>query len=160
MEMIKDFFKKKGIGFYLIVVSAILALILGIMFFALYQAPNGDGQKNMANGAYGAIPEVIGIFALVGFALEISAILVPEIALIHVGALVCYCISFGKMVYTIADVFAGLYTGIAYEGGNPPLLITWMVMQIVMILASIVAVFMGQDKKAVALEGEEVAENA
>ena len=164
MQVIANYLKKKGVGFYLIVASIVLALILAITFFALYKGDNGNGQKNMANGAYGAIPEVIGIFALIGLALDISAILVPELALIHLGAVVCYAISFGKMAYTIADVIAGIANDIAYEGGNPALLFTWMAMQVLMIVMGIVACFLGQEnknyKEEAGNEYEEVIKNA
>lgn len=141
-----DFLKKKRLGFYFIVADVLLAIILGIIFFATYKGDNGAGQLNMANDAYASIPEIIGLFALLGAMIDISALLVPELPFLHVIALACYGVSFGKEVFTIADVIAGLGTGIAYAGGNPALLLTWTALQVIILGLGIAAVFIGVNK--------------
>ena len=153
-----DFLKKKGVGFYLILADIVLAIVLGIMFYATYKGGNGNGQLNMANDAYANIPEVIGLMAFVGAAFDISALLVPEVSAIHIVALAAYGVSFGKQVFTIADVLAGLGTGIAYAGGNPGLLLTWFAIGLVILVVGIVAAFMGQEKTAAPAAQEEVKE--
>ena len=65
-DTLKDYLKKKRLGFYFIVADIVLAIILGIMFFATYKGDNGNNQLNMANDAYASIPEIIGLFAFLG----------------------------------------------------------------------------------------------
>ena len=95
-DTLKDYLKKKRLGFYFIVADIVLAIILGIMFFATYKGDNGNHQLNMANDAYANIPEIIGLFAFLGAMIDVAAVLVPELPFLHVFALACYGVSFGK----------------------------------------------------------------
>ena len=145
-DTLKDYLKKKRLGFYFIVADIVLAVILGIMFFATYKGDNGNNQLNMANDAYANIPEIIGLFAFLGAMIDVAALLVPELPFLHVFALACYGVSFGKEVFTIADVLAGLGTGIGYAGGNPALLLTWTALQVIILGIGIAAIFIGTEK--------------
>ena len=155
------YLKNKKLGFYFVLADILLAIVLAVVFFATYKAGNGNGQLNMANKAYAAIPEVIGIFAIVGAVVDIAALALPEYSFIHIVALVCYCISLGKEIYTIPDIIVGVANGIAYEGGNFPLNIFWLVLQFLIIGLGIAALFIGfmkEDEEEVAKK-EKIAGN-
>ena len=92
MEMLKKIFKGKKVGFYLMMLDAILALIFGILFLATY-------KSSMANNAVPHTPEVIGICALLCFVIEVVALAMPEHKWIHLGALLAMCFSFMKQIY-------------------------------------------------------------
>jgi hypothetical protein len=46
MNQLKEYLKNKSIGFYIVVCDILLAIVLGIVFFATY-------QNSMANNAAG-----------------------------------------------------------------------------------------------------------
>lgn len=139
----KNYFKNKGIGFYFVLVDIVLAVALAIVFFATYKLGNGNGQLNMANNAYASVPEVIGIFMIVGAVVDLAALVLPEYLPIHYGALICYGISLIKIVFTIPDVIVGKINGIAYEGGNFELNLTWLIIALVILGLGIAVCFVG-----------------
>lgn len=53
MEALKNYFKDKKIGFYLMLADALLGLVFSILFFTTY-------KTSMANNAVPHTPEVIG----------------------------------------------------------------------------------------------------
>ena len=139
----KNYFKNKSVGFYLVLANIVLAVVLAIVFFATYKGDNGNGQLNMANNAYSSVPEVIGIFMIVGAVIDIAVLVLPEYLPIHYAALVCYGVSLIKIIFTIPDVIVGKINGIAYEGGNFELNLFWLILAIVIIGISIAVCFMG-----------------
>lgn len=151
--MMKNLFKNKKIGFYLICLDIVLAVVLAITFLAMYKLGNGNGQSNLANKAYAALPEVIGIFALVGALVDVAALLLPEYGFVHLIAIAMYCISLGKLIYTIPDIIVGVANGVAYEGGNFPLNLFWLILEFLIIGSGIAALFMG----SLSAEDEEAA---
>lgn len=134
--------KNKKIGYYLVMAIAVLALALGIIFFATY-------KDAMANNAWGLVPETIGIFAFAGLALELVVIFLPQYALVHVGALVMFGVSFYKEVITIPNLIADEVNNVHYQGGSLPINIIYIVLQILIIALGIAVTFMGlyQDDK-------------
>ncbi len=128
--------KNKKIGYYLVMANAVLALVLGILFFATY-------KDSMANNAWGMIPETIGIFALAGLALELVVLVLPQYSLVHVGALVMFGLSFYKEVITIPNLIADEVNNVHYQGGSLPTNIVYIVLQILMIAIGIAVSFMG-----------------
>lgn len=128
--------KNKKIGYYLVMANAVLALVLGIFFFATY-------KDSMANNAWGMVPETIGIFALAGLALELVVLVLPQYSLIHVGALVMFGLSFYKEVITIPNLIADEVNNVHYQGGSLPNNIVYIVLQILMIAIGIAVSFMG-----------------
>lgn len=139
----KNYFKNKSIGFYFVLANIVLAVVLAIVFFATYKGDNGNGQLNMANNAYSSVPEVIGIFMIVGAVIDIAVLVLPEYLPIHYAALVCYGVSLVKIIFTIPDVIVGKINGIAYEGGNFELNLFWLILAIVIIAIGIAVCFIG-----------------
>ena len=134
MEMLKKIFKGKKVGFYLMMLDAILALIFGILFLATY-------KTSMANNAVPHTPEVIGICALLCFVIEVVALAMPEHKWIHLGALLAMCFSFMKQIYLFPNLIADQINHVEFQGGNFPLNCVYTVMQIAIITIAIVASF-------------------
>ncbi len=136
MKNIKEFFKGKAAGFYIVIVDMILAIVLGIVFFATY----GDA---MANNAAGNLPEVIGACILLGAVLDILTLMFPEYRFVHLFSIAAYCVSMMKEVYLIPNLIADRANGVAYQGGNLEMNIFYLTMQLIIIISAIVASFIG-----------------
>ena len=140
----KNFLANKKIGYYLVAVDIILAIFLGIFFFATYKefAP-GYGGIGMAQNAYANIPEVIGLFILLGAVVDAVLLVLPEYAWIHIFAIGAYCVSLMKQVYCIPNLIADEINDVHYQGGSFPLNLAWLIIQIVIIVLAIAAIFIG-----------------
>lgn len=136
MEKIKTFFKGKTIGFYIVIADIILAVILGITFFATYQGA-------MANNAASHLPEVIGVCILLGALLDCITLAFPEYKFVHIAAIVAYCVSLMKEIYLIPNLIADQINGVAYQGGNFGLNLFYLITQFIIIISAIVSVFIG-----------------
>ena len=108
MKKIMDFLKNKSIGYYIAIADAILALVLGIIYFATYETAIGANSS-------GQIPETVGIFMFVGVVVECVALALPQYGIIHVIAIAMYCISFFKEVYLYPDFIAGVANNVEYN---------------------------------------------
>lgn len=139
-----NFLKSKKVGFYIVLADIILAVFLGIFFFATYKnfAP-GYGGQGMASNAYANVPEVIGLFIILGAVIDIVALLMPEFLWIHLVAILAYCVSLMKQIYCIPNLIADEINDIHYQGGSFPLNLAWLIIQIVIIASAIVAIFLG-----------------
>lgn len=136
MEKVKSLFKGKAAGYYIVICDIILAIILGIVFFATYKGA-------MANNAASNLPEVIGVCILLGAVLDILTLVFPEYKFVHLFAIVAYCLSLMKEIYLIPNLIADQINGVAYQGGNFPLNLFYIIMQFVIIISAIVATFVG-----------------
>ena len=136
MEKIKEFFKGKTIGFYIVILDIILALVLGITFFATYKGA-------MANNAASHLPEVIGVCILLGALLDCVTLAFPEYKFIHIAAIIAYCVSLMKEIYLIPNLIADQVNGVAYQGGNFGLNLFYIITQLVIIISAIVSCFLG-----------------
>ena len=133
---VKSLFKGKAAGYYIVICDIILAIILGIVFFATYKGA-------MANNAASNLPEVIGVCILLGAVLDILTLVFPEYKFVHLFAIVAYCLSLMKEIYLIPNLIADQINGVAYQGGNFPLNLFYIIMQFVIIISAIVATFVG-----------------
>lgn len=136
MDSVKNYLKNKSVGFYIAIADAVLAIITAIVFFATY---NGA----MANNAAGQVPETIGIFLIAGAVIEIAALLLPQYRFIHLGAVVMYCVSLMKEIFLIPNLIADEINNVHYQGGNLATNEFYIIMQFIIVLSGIVAVFIG-----------------
>lgn len=136
----KKFLQNKSIGYFIAAADAVLALVLAILFFATYKGA-------VTNTGRGLVPEIIGIFALGGMAIEIVALLLPEYSFIHLGALLMYGISLGKQINLVPDLIAGKINNVEYEGGDFTMNIIWLVLQLVLVGTAVAVAFLGMYKK-------------
>ena len=148
MEKIKNFFANKKVGYYLVIANVLLAIFVGIFFFATYKHfEPGYMHQGMASNAYGHVPEVIGLFLFLAAILELVALLLPEYLWVHLLAIVPMCISLMKQIYCIPNLVADEINKIHYQGGSLPLCLSWLIITIVIIAAAIAVLFIGMIKQ-------------
>ena len=152
MSKVLEFIKNKAIGYFIVAADALLALILAIIFFATY-----DGA--MATNAASSVPETIGIFLLAGFVIELVVLVLPQYKFIHIIAIVMFGLSLYKEVFLIPNLIADEINNVHYQGGDLKTNVFYLVSLFIIILAAIVAAFMGfykndeEAKKDMAVKG-------
>ena len=140
------FFKNKGIGYYIVAGIALLSLIVGIIFFATYKNPDLDPINHinpMGNSSDGVVVETIGIFLIAGAVVELALLVVPQYRFIQIGAIAMFGLALYKDVIIIPDFIAGKANNVEYNGGNFNLNMFFFVMIMIIVLAAIVAPFLG-----------------
>ena len=148
MEKIKNFFANKRIGYYLVILDVILAIFVGIFFFATYKHfEPGYQHMGMAASAYANVPEVIGLFLILGAIVDIVALVSPEYILIHLAAIGAYCVSFMKQIFCIPNLVADEINNVHYQGGSFPLCLSWLIITLVILISAIVVMFIGMIKQ-------------
>lgn len=136
MELIKNFLKNKSIAYFIVLANAVLALVVSIIFFLTYKGA-------MPNSAAGKAPESIGIFLLVGFVIELVALCFPQYRFIHAIAVGMFGIALYKEVIIIPVLIAGEINNVRYEGGDFGLSLFYLITLFVIVIAGIVALFIG-----------------
>ena len=146
MEKIKEFFKNKAVGYYIAMATALLSLVLAIVFFATYSNPALDPINHvnpMGNKATGLSPETIGIFLLAGFVIELVVLTLPQFRFVHVVAIIMFGLALYKEILIIPDFLAGKANNVMYNGGNYDLNMFYLVMLLIIAIASVTAAFFG-----------------
>ena len=146
MDSIKRFFRSKAIGYYMVAGVFLLATILAVVFFLTYNNPNLEsinGAHPMGNKAESFVVETIGIFIIAGAVVELVVLFMPEFRFFHLGAIIMFGLAIYKDVLVMGDFFAGMGTGVFYNGGNPALNFFYFGTLIVIELVAIVAAFIG-----------------
>lgn len=143
-----NFLKNKKVGYYIVAIDIILAIFLGIFFFATYKdfAP-GYGGIGMAQNAYAHVPEVIGLFMFLGAVINIVLLVLPEFIWIQLFAIAAYCVSLMKQVYCIPNLIADEVNQVHYQGGSFPLCLSWLIITLVIIGTAIAVMFIGVIKE-------------
>ena len=146
MESIKSFFKSKAVGYYMVAGAFLLAAVLAIIFFNTYNNPNISSINDapvMGNKSVGYVPITIGIFLVAGTVIELVVLAMPEFRFFHLVAVVMFGLAIYKDVLIMGDFFAGMGTGVFYNGGNVGLNFFYFIALIVIELVAVVASFIG-----------------
>jgi hypothetical protein len=150
MNKMKDFLKNKGVGFYIVIADIIIAIVLGIVFFATY-------HDAMGNNAAGHVPELIGWFAFIGAVLDIVTILLAKYKFVHILALAAYCVALGHEIFLIPNLIADAVNDVHYQGGDLGTNLFYLISLLIIVISAIVAIFLGlytkEGEKAVEEEG-------
>ena len=144
------FLKNKGIGYYIVAGIALLSIIVGVVFFATYKDPALDPINHinpMGNSSEGVVVETIGIFLIAGAIVEIALLVIPQYRFIQIGAIAMFGLALYKDVIIIPDFIAGKANNVEYNGGNFNLNMFFFVMILLIVIAAIVAPFLGFLKK-------------
>ena len=159
MDSIKNFFKNKAIGYYLVIGAALLSIVLAVVFFTTFNNPNIPTIQNspvMGNKAESFAVETIGIFIIAGAVIELVVLAMPEFRFFHLGAVVMFGLALYKDTLVMADFFAGLAnSGESYNGGNVPLNFVYFIAIVVIELLAVVAPFIGFIKEVDNYDEEE-----
>ena len=133
-------------------------LIFMIIFFSTYNNPNIPSINDapvMGNKSVSYVPITIGIFLIAGLVIELVVLAMPEFRFFHLAAIVMFGLAIYKDVLIMGDFFAGMGTGVFYNGGNVGLNFFYFVALIVIELVAVVASFIGFVKEPDELEKEE-----
>ena len=158
MESIQHFFKNKAIGYYMVAGVFLVAAILTIVFFNTYNNPNIPSINDapvMGNKSTGYVPVTIGIFLIAGLVVELVVLAMPEFRFFHLAAIVMFGLAIYKDVLIMGDFFAGMGTGVFYNGGNVALNFFYFITLIVIELVAVVASFIGFVKEPDELKEDE-----
>ena len=150
MQKILDYFKNKGIGYFIAAGIALFALIVSIVFFATYNKPELDpifGSNPMGNKADGLLAVTIGIFLLAGTFVELVVLLLPQYRFIQIIAIAMFGLALYKDIMIIPDFFAGIANNVMYNGGNVGLNLFFFISILLIVIASIAVAFLGFYKK-------------
>ena len=140
MEKVLNFFKKKGIGYYLACAAAVLAFVLMIVFYSTIATsmPNSAGSKG---------PATIGIFLIAGLVVQIAFLVAPTYGIIQFAAMILFGCAFYKELFCCPQVLAAIVTGVAYEGGSLSAHLTYLILFILIFALCIAGAFVGYFKK-------------
>ena len=141
LNAIKNFFKSKSVGYYIVAGVALFSLIVAIIFLSTYRNPELVVQ--MGNRALGLVPDTIGIFLLAGFAIEVVVLVIPQYRFVQIGAVAMFGLAFYKDILIIPDFIVGKINNVEYNGGNFDFNMFIFVSLVIIIIASIVATFLG-----------------
>lgn len=141
MSKIMDFIKNKSIGYFIVAGTALLSLILAIIFFATYSNP--DVATQMGAKATGYTPETIGVFLLAGFVVEVIMLVVPQYKFVQLAAIAMFGLALYKEVIIIPDFIVGKINNVEYNGGNFGLNMFFFITLLIIVIASIVPAFTG-----------------
>ena len=145
MEKISNYFKNKSIGYFIAAGTALVSLILTLIFFATFSNPSVAAQ--MGSKATGYNPETIGIFLLAGFVVEVIVLIVPQYRFVQLAAIAMFGLAFYKEVVIIPDFIVGKINNVEYNGGNFGLNMFYFITLFIILVASIIPAFMGFYKK-------------
>lgn len=143
-----DFFKKRSVGYFIVLVDAVLALVTALVFFPTYGGAMANGMEDFA-------PVTIGIFLLAGFAVEAVVLVLPQYRFIHLGAIAFFGLSLYKEIIVIPPLIADFVNNVHYQGGDLGINIFYLVMLLLIIISGIVAMFLGFYRDEADLEADE-----
>ena len=145
--MLDKFLKNKGIGYYLVIVATLLALVTAVVFFLTYRNPTLEAQ--MGNKASGFVVETIGVFLIAGVVVELVVLAMPEFRFFQIAAVVMFGLAFYKDILVIPDFIIGKINNVEYNGGNFGLNMFFFVAILLVVLLAVVAPFIGLVKENV-----------
>ena len=143
MKIVKEFFRKKTVGFYLSAAAALLSLVTAIVYAAAY-----SGSQYMSWAAF-----LIMLFAFIGFIalciFDVTARFAP--VLVGVLGLVSFALYVLATYMYLSEVFYNGVTAAAMAELNPAYVFC-LVAIIIVIGLSIAGIFMKQIKPVAAKE--------
>ncbi|MBO7614310.1 MAG: hypothetical protein J6T15_01215 [Bacilli bacterium] len=141
LDSLKNFFKNKSIGYFISAAGCLLAFIFAIIYMATYESAIG-------NNASGFVPESVGIFLFAGVVVNIVLLVLPQYGFINWIVILFYGLALYKQIFLVPDFFAGLATGIEYNGGDAGLNIFYLIALLIIVIIAVVTTFLGYYKKA------------
>lgn len=151
--MLDKFLKNKGIGYYLVIVATLLALVTAVVFFLTYRNPTLEAQ--MGNKASGFVVDTIGVFLIAGVVVELVVLAMPEFRFFQIAAVVMFGLAFYKDILVIPDFIIGKINDVEYNGGNFGLNMFFFIAILLVVLLAVVAPFIGLVKEDVVEEDED-----
>ena len=140
MKLFKDFFKDRSLGFYIALVSACLAVVVGVVYLVCYLSIATEKMDRVFSIITLLFVLFGGIVVLVGELLRIEYISMAGPIFISV-ALAKHSV---EAAYPIADIG----TGVVFFGGNQLFAVLFIVLIGVAFLATLVPTFLKHNKQS------------
>ena len=137
-----NWFKSKKLGYWMMCSVALLSLVFFLIYVLTYDPGHVGHGHTMPNSASGQPTELVWIWALIAFLIQLGALAAPEhkwLEIFVVGALG------GALFVEIQlcpTVLAAIGTGVAYEGGSLELHLTYLILNILGIGAAVTSCFL------------------
>ena len=122
------FIKSKKLGYWFMVATAILSLILFIVYLATYEPGEFGHGHTMPNSAASYATELVWIWALFAFLAQLAALAAPEHKWLEIVVIGCLGGALFVEIQLCPTVLAALATGVAYEGGSLELHLTYLIL--------------------------------
>lgn len=122
------FFKNKKLGYWFMVATAVLSLILFVVYIATYDPGEYGHGHTMPNSASGQATELVWIWALFALLAQLAALAAPEHKWLEMLVIGCIGGALFVEVQLCPTVLAAIGTGVAYEGGSLPLHLTYLIL--------------------------------
>lgn len=144
------FFKNKKLGYWFMVATALLSLLLFVIYIATYQPGQFGHGYTMPNSASGQATELVWIWALFALLAQLAALAAPEHKWIEIAVVGCIGGALFIEMQLCPTVLAALATGVAYEGGSLPLHLTYLILIFAALIVAVVSCFLdtiGEEEK-------------
>ena len=136
------FIKSKKLGYWFMVATAILSLILFIIYLATYEPGQFGHGHTMPNSAASYATELVWIWALFAFLAQLAALAAPEHKWLEIVVIGCIGGALFVEIQLCPTVLAALATGVAYEGGSLELHLTYLILILLALAIGVASCFM------------------
>lgn len=136
------FFKTKKLGYWFMVATAVLSLLLFVIYIATYEPGQFGHGHTMPNSASGQAPELVWIWALFALLIQLAALAAPEHKWLQFFVVGAIGGAFFVEMQLCPTVLAAIGTGVAYEGGSLELHLTYLILLLVSWAVAIASCFM------------------
>ncbi len=144
------FIKSKKLGYWFMVATAILSLLLFIIYIATYEPGQFGHGHTMPNSAASYATELVWIWALFAFLVQLAALAAPEHKWLEIVVIGCIGGALFVEIQLCPTVLAALGTGVAYEGGSLELHLTYLILILLALAIGVASCFMesiGEEEK-------------
>ena len=122
------FFQNKKLGYWFMVATAVLSLLLFVIYLATYEPGQFGHGHTMPNSASGQATELVWIWALFALLAQLAALAAPEHKWLEMLVIGCIGGALFVEIQLCPTVLAAIGTGVAYEGGSLPLHLTYLIL--------------------------------
>ncbi|MCR5693244.1 MAG: hypothetical protein K6G74_04720 [Bacilli bacterium] len=136
------FIKSKKLGYWFMCAVAILSLIFFILYAATYEPGQYGHGHTMPNSANGQPTELVWIWALFAFLIQLGALVAPEHKWLQVFVVGALSGALFIEIQLCPTVLAAIGTGVGYEGGSIGLHLTYLILNIMTLGVAITACFL------------------
>ena len=136
------FIKSKKLGYWFMVATAILSLVLFVVYLATYEPGQFGHGHTMPNSAASYATELVWIWALFAFLAQLAALAAPEHKWLEIVVIGCIGGALFVEIQLCPTVLAALATGVAYEGGSLELHLTYLILNLLALAIGVASCFM------------------
>ena len=136
------FIKSKKLGYWFMVATAILSLVLFLVYLTTYEPGQFGHGHTMPNSAASYATELVWIWALFAFLAQLAALAAPEHKWLEIVVIGCIGGALFVEIQLCPTVLAALATGVAYEGGSLELHLTYLILILIALAIGVASCFL------------------